>query len=94
MYENTPIDVISTTLADGSITPTWVRLEDDEQKLMTLKIKQVIGHQEKTLSGFPLIDYSCTVDFSTDPDIEIREHHLLLRYNVHLHRWKLSKVLY
>lgn len=88
MCENTPIDVNANCLSDGKIIPRWIQLQNEEQELVTLKIKEVVVCKESCPCGSLILDFYCKVDMGE------RERFLQIRYQVREHKWKLFKVHY
>lgn len=84
---NIPIETISLFSTTGDIRPLRIRLEDNEHKLITLMIDEVICCRESSIVGIHTFMYVCRVH------LEERERLVELLYNVPSHKWTLQRIL-
>lgn len=83
---NTPIDVISSFGADGSLRPHRVRIEED-RSLQVFSVRQILMDREIRPAGQPMISYICRI--GTPEHSRLAE----LRYHIVPHRWYLYQLL-
>jgi hypothetical protein len=83
-----PIETISKFNTVGNIVPLRLRLEDEEHRLITVNITDIIYSTENNFAGVKTFDYGCKVI------INEREQLLEIRYHVAAHKWTIRKVLY
>jgi hypothetical protein len=78
---NKPIEAISKFNSLGEITPLKIRLENDDQSIITSAINSIIYIKDNNYAGINTIDYGCKIC------IDDREQLLELRYHVSTHKW-------
>lgn len=86
--KNIPVEIISKCNTVGEIVPLRIRLEDEEYRLITATITDILYATENNFTGIKTFDYGCKVT------IDGREQLLELRYYVGSHKWSIRKVLY
>ena len=82
------IEMISVCGVDGSLTPLRFRLEDEEQQLQTIAIRQVVCSNRIQYAGVDAIQYLCKAE------VEGKEKLFELRYTIRTHCWSLFRVVY
>ena len=85
---NVQIEMISVCGVDGSLTPLRFRLEDEEHRLCTVAIRQVVCSKRIQYAGVDAIQYLCKAE------VQGREKFFELRYTVRTHSWSLFRVVY
>lgn len=84
---NIPIQLISACSTLGQITPLWFRYEDEEHRIITVKIQQVVSSKEEKHCGMDYISYVCWAQAE-------RQRRLIeLRYRLSTHRWSFFQAL-
>jgi hypothetical protein len=86
--KNIPVETISKCNTVGDIVPLRIRLEDEDHRLITVNVKDILYSLENNFAGIKTFDYGCQVT------IDEREQLLELRYYVASHKWSIRKVLY
>ncbi|SHJ56944.1 hypothetical protein [Parasporobacterium paucivorans] len=84
---NIPIEAISLFSTLGDIRPLRIRLEDNEHRLITLNIDEVVYCRESSLLGINTFQYVCRIH------LEGHERLVELLYNVASHKWILQRIL-
>lgn len=78
---NVPIQLVGACSTLGDITPLWFRYEDEEHRMITVKIQEVVSAREETHCGRDYIRFICwSAAQGTSRLIE-------LRYRISTHRW-------
>lgn len=85
---NIPIETISKFNTLGDIIPLRIRLEDEEHRLVTSNITEIIYSNKNNYAGIKTFDFGCKVIMNET------ERLLELRYYVDTHKWTLRKILY
>lgn len=85
---NIQIEMISVCAADGGLTPLRFRMEDEERRLQTVPIAQVLVAKPIQYAGIDAIQYLCKAV------MDGRERLFELRYTIKTHRWTLFRVVY
>ena len=85
---NVQIEMISVCGVDGSLTPLRFRLEDEEHRLRTVAIRQVVCSNRIQYAGVDAIQFLCKAE------VQGKEKLFELRYTVRSHSWSLFRVVY
>lgn len=85
---NVQIEMISVCGVDGSLTPLRFRLEDEEHRLCTVAIRQVVCSNRIQYAGVDAIQFLCKAE------VQGKEKLFELRYTVRTHSWSLFRVVY
>lgn len=80
MY-NIPIDVIATFNTLGKIKPNYIRIEDEEHVLQTLKIESIENSKEEKYGGMIAEVFDCKVLVSDCM------RHIRIKYHIQTHQW-------
>jgi hypothetical protein len=78
---NIAIDVIAAFNTIGEIKPLYVRLEDENHKLIDHKLSVLYSKAER-YSGIETIAFKCTY---TDYDLTVKE--ITIKYHIAAHKW-------
>ena len=85
---NIPIQVLSCCSADGQFQPLRFRFEDEEHRLHTVQILEVVDVRNVTYVGIEAFRYLCKAE-------EDGTRHLYeLNYAIRAHRWSLLRKVY
>lgn len=85
---NLQIEMICVCAADGSLTPLRFRMEDEERRLQTVPIAQVLVAKPIQYAGIDAIRYLCKAV------LDGKERLFEVRYTIKTHRWTLFRVIY
>ena len=78
-----PIDVIATFNTMGQIKPNFIRVEDQEHTLQTVKIEQIESRKEENYGGAKAEVFVCQVM------LEEAVKTIRIRYSLQTHQWVL-----
>lgn len=59
---NVPVDIITAFNQDGTIRPKYIRLENDQHRLNTRKIANVLRYEEHGFVGMGTIEMVCQLE--------------------------------
>lgn len=76
-----PIDVIATFNTLGKIKPNYIRLEDDQHTLQTIKIETIESVKEEKYGGMSAEVFVCNVKMG-DCLKQVR-----IKYHIQTHQW-------
>ena len=85
---NIPVQVISLCGADGQMQPLRFRFEDEEHRMHTVHILEVLDTRAVTYVGIEAFRYLCKAE--EDGIGRLFE----LNYTVRSHRWVISRRIY
>lgn len=84
---NIPVQLISSCSTLGELTPLRFRFENDEHKLETVDINQIISTKELKINGLHEIIFTCIANIFYESKL------FELKYNVISHKWFIFRVL-
>ena len=80
-----PVQLFCVVSTLGDMTPIQFRYEDEEHRINTVRITQVLSHKETQYAGTKAILYTCSAVIGE------REVYFELRYNIETHRWVFNR---
>ncbi len=73
---NIPVDIIAAFNSDGTIRPKYIRLENDQHRLNTLRITNVLWYEEREIVGMGTIEMVCQLEDERELELTfLTEHH-------------------
>ena len=84
---NLPIQMMSLTDRDGTMTPQWFRLETEDHEIRMYRVTQVVSRDEKKYVGVREKQFICRIRMG---DICKT---LEMRYSVETQRWRIFQFL-
>ena len=88
MQCGSPVDVISTCNADGSIKPLRLRMEDEAHQLLRIDIEEVISCKEIQYVGIEAHVFLCRAT------VRGKESVFELKYTIRSHNWCMMRKVY
>lgn len=85
---NLPIEMLCVCGTDGNLSPLRFRIEDEEHRLQTVVISQVLCSKPIRYVGVEAIQYLCKAES------EGKERLFELRYTLQTHAWTVFRMVY
>lgn len=80
---NVPVDVVATFNTIGGVKPTYVRLEDEQHRLHTHKIEDILYTKDEKYAGISALLFCCNIMNDNCKQM------IKLRYQINSHTWML-----
>ena len=78
-----PIDVIATFNTMGRIKPNYIRIEDENHELQTIRIESIESSKEERYGGMEAEVFTCKIKVADCTKL------LRIKYHVQSHQWVL-----